>query len=97
MAIGYRADRDAAEAIVNRIAGTGGQAIAVQTDITNESDVARLFDSAEKALGGVECVVANAGIVAPPMPLAEMTVDRLRGVPRLPGEDSTGCVPLQSG
>lgn len=53
-------------------------AIPLQGDITNETDVLRMFDSFEKAYGTIDGVVINAGITAKAMPLAEMDVERLR-------------------
>ena len=55
----------------------GGKAIAVRGDVSVEADVLSVFDAAE-ALGQLEGVVVNAGIVAPSMPLADMGADRLR-------------------
>lgn len=78
VALSYRADRAAAETVVRGIAAAGGQALAMQADVTDEDDLARIFDEAEAGLGGLDCVVANAGIVAPSMPLIEMDVARLR-------------------
>lgn len=41
----------------------GGQAIAVQADVGDPAAVARLFDAAEAAFGGVDVLVNNAGIM----------------------------------
>lgn len=40
-----------------------GQAIAVQADVGDPAAVARLFDAAEAAFGGVDVLVNNAGIM----------------------------------
>ena len=37
-----------------------------------------MFDAAQDAFGGLDGVVINAGISAPPLPLAEMSTERLR-------------------
>ncbi len=39
-----------------------GRAVAVETDVTEDGDVARLFDETVAAFGGVDVVVSNAGI-----------------------------------
>lgn len=53
-------------------------AMALQGDITLEADVLRIFDTFEKAYGTIDGVVINAGITAKAMPLAQMSVERLR-------------------
>lgn len=44
------------------IAGTGGQALAVDLDVTDAGSVARAFDATEAALGNVTILVNNAGV-----------------------------------
>lgn len=80
VAVNYRADTQAAEAVVAGVEAVGGRAVALQGDVTEPEAVARVFDRAGAALGGLDAVVVNAGIVAPSMPLAEMTPERLRHV-----------------
>jgi 3-oxoacyl-[acyl-carrier protein] reductase len=46
----------------NNIRGTGGKAIAIQADISQPAEVRRLFSEAEKAMGRLDIVVANAGV-----------------------------------
>lgn len=58
------AGRDAdANEVVAQIAGAGGNAMAVQADIADETAVAALFDTAEEEFGGVDVVVNAAGIM----------------------------------
>jgi len=52
----------------------------VQGDVALESGALHLFDATEEAFGPLDGVVVNAGIVAPSMPLAEMTEERLRRI-----------------
>jgi len=66
--INYASRADEAEKLVLKIAGTGGRAIAVQGDVARASDMAGLFDAAEKAFGGVDVVVANAGVMNGSLP-----------------------------
>jgi NAD(P)-dependent dehydrogenase (short-subunit alcohol dehydrogenase family) len=63
----YVADADAAD----RVDG-----VAVRADVAVEADVVRLFDAAE-ALGPIAAVVVNAGIVAPPARVAELSFERV--------------------
>jgi len=60
--INYTRNEQPARAVVNRIVGNGGKAIAIQADISKAADVTRLFSEAEKAMGQLDIVVANAGI-----------------------------------
>lgn len=75
--INYRADRAAAEALVRRIVEGGGEALALQGDVALEADVLRLFEAMDR-FGPLHGLVVNAGIVAPPLPLLEMSGERLR-------------------
>src|ERR1700679_858589 len=52
-----------AEALVAKIESAGGRAAAAQADIADPAAVARLFDAAEAAFGGVDVVVNNAGVM----------------------------------
>ncbi len=53
---------DLTEAIASEIRDAGGEALAVPMDVTSEASVAEAFERAEKALGPVDTVVANAGV-----------------------------------
>lgn len=61
--INYAGRRQDADAIVERIAASGGDAVALQADITDPDAVQRLFDAAEARFGGVDVLVNNAGIM----------------------------------
>lgn len=80
VAITYRANAAAADAVVAAIADMGGEALAIQGDTASEADVARAFEQTVARFGGLEAVVVNAGVVAPPLPLAEMSLERLKTV-----------------
>jgi len=54
---------DANETVIE-IKELGGQAIAVQADITQEADVKRLFEAALMEFGRIDVVVNNVGILA---------------------------------
>lgn len=66
--INYASRADEAEKLVLKIAEAGGRAIAVQGDVAKAADMAGLFDAAEKAFGGVDVVVANAGVMNGSLP-----------------------------
>jgi NAD(P)-dependent dehydrogenase (short-subunit alcohol dehydrogenase family) len=78
IAVGYREDRAAAEAVVASVAAAGGRAVALAGDVAVEADVVEIFDGAEAALGTLDGVVVNAGVVGPSLQLADMGIERLR-------------------
>ncbi|TMJ01217.1 MAG: SDR family oxidoreductase [Alphaproteobacteria bacterium] len=61
--VNYRKARSDADAVVNDIKASGGEAIAVQGDVGNEDDVLRLFAETDRAFGPLTGLVNNAGIV----------------------------------
>ena len=65
-------NRDLAAAVVRDIEEEGGRAIWVQADVSDPPAVRHLFDENERAFGGVDVVVSNAGIMRL-APFSEMT------------------------
>jgi len=64
VAVNYVRDAGAAEQTVATIRGKGGQALAVQADVSRQADVTRLFEEVDRNLGTVTGLVNNAGIIA---------------------------------
>jgi len=60
--INYTRSAKQADEAVSSIIARGGNAIAIQGDVSKPAEVTRLFDEAEKALGSLDIVVANAGV-----------------------------------
>src|SRR5271168_2027764 len=60
--VNYATDKAGADKVVKKITDSGSKAIAVQADVSNQDNVARLFQEAKKAYGKVDIVVNNAGI-----------------------------------
>ena len=52
-----------AQAVVDQIRASGGQAIAIEADVSQATDVQRLGDQAIDAFGGIDILVNNAGII----------------------------------
>jgi NAD(P)-dependent dehydrogenase (short-subunit alcohol dehydrogenase family) len=75
--VNYLRQEKAAEEVVAAIEEKGGKAVAIQADVTSESEVARLFDSATAQLGPITALVNNAGIVEHQTRLDAMDAARL--------------------
>jgi 3-oxoacyl-[acyl-carrier protein] reductase len=60
--VNYSSDRQGAEKVVAKVKQAGGEAIAVQADVSKKQDVDRLFAEAKKAFGTVDVLVNNAGV-----------------------------------
>jgi 3-oxoacyl-[acyl-carrier protein] reductase len=60
--VNYASDRAGAEAVVAEIKTSGGKAVAVQANISNQSDVKKLIAESVKAFGKLDILVNNAGI-----------------------------------
>ena len=72
--INYARGHDEAQAIVQTIEQAGGQAIAIQADVSQASQVTDLFTTAIAHFGCVDVLVNNAGIMIT-KPLKDTTDD----------------------
>ncbi len=70
---------DRLEALVGKICADGGEAIAVELDVADQTAIAPAFDVAEAAFGTVTILVNNAGIDGSSPPL-DMTPEQWRKV-----------------
>jgi 3-oxoacyl-[acyl-carrier protein] reductase len=61
LVINYRSDEAAAREVVDQIVAQGGQAIAVQADVSDGKEAQALIDAAKEAFGQVDILVNNAG------------------------------------
>ena len=62
VAVGYSNSKELADEVVNSIQANGGNAIAVQIDVTDNDSVEKCFELIEKEFSSVEILVNNAGI-----------------------------------
>ena len=62
VAVGYSNSKEQAVEVVNSIQANGGNAIAVQIDVTDNDSVEKCFELVEKEFSSVEILVNNAGI-----------------------------------
>ena len=78
VAVNYRSDEAAAQALVAAIRSSGGRAAAIQADVASEFEVAQLFARTEAELGTPVALVNNAGItgrIAPFMDTSPATIE----------------------
>ncbi|MGV6875204.1 SDR family oxidoreductase [Pseudochelatococcus sp. B33] len=61
--INYAGSVGPAEQLAAEIEKASGRALPVQADVSDAAAVARMFDSAEAAFGGIDVLVNNAGIM----------------------------------
>lgn len=75
--INYRSNEDAANKLVTDIKKDGGEAIAIQADVSDEQAVIMLFKIIDEKLGALTHLVNNAGILLPQMKVTEMSAQRI--------------------
>jgi 3-oxoacyl-[acyl-carrier protein] reductase len=61
--INYSSDAGSAETLERKIKDNGGRALAAKADVSNPNAVRDMFDAAERAFGGVDVLINNAGIM----------------------------------
>jgi 3-oxoacyl-[acyl-carrier protein] reductase len=62
VAVHFHSAKESADKVVGRIIAAGGNALAVEADLSRHESVAPLFECVEKTYGPVDCLVNNAGI-----------------------------------
>ena len=62
------------DALAKELSDAGGQALALQTDVTQATDVQRLVDAAVGKFGRIDVLVNNAGLM-PSSPLERLKID----------------------
>lgn len=73
IAVNYRSRREQAEALVAELQAVGARAVAIAADVSEPSDVERLYARVEQELGVLGAVVNSAGIATPALRVADAT------------------------
>src|SRR4051812_1576940 len=63
--LAYGSNAERARELASDIANSGGRAIAIGADLADAGDTERLADTADRALGPIDILVANAGTGSP--------------------------------
>lgn len=79
MIVNYHQSENRAQEVVETIVARGGQALALQADISKLSEIRRLFQEAEDHFGPLDILINNAGIgfLRPTAEMTEEEFDRL--------------------
>lgn len=75
--VNYRRNETTAAALIERLVALGVRAVPIQADVSDESDVLRLFDTVDQALGRISALVNNAAILLPQMRVDHMSAKRI--------------------
>lgn len=78
--VNYKNNKEAADAVVERIRSEGGHAIAVAADVSLESGVRELFETVDDKLGKISALVNNAGILERQIRVEEIDAERLQRI-----------------
>lgn len=78
VAVNYSANALAADSVVRQIRESGGQAMAVQADVSQEAQVLAMFEKIDAWLGPLSALVNNAGVVDRSTRIDAITLERLQ-------------------
>lgn len=78
IAINYNSDRAGADAVADVAKAAGVLGVVVQADVADPDAITAMYAAVDAALGPVDALINNAGIVAPSVRVTDLTHDRLR-------------------
>lgn len=78
--VNYLLQEDAANEVIEIAHNSGVRAIAVQADVSDEAQVAQLFDAVDAQLGRPQVLINNAGILMQQARLVDMSAERISRV-----------------
>ncbi|MEA5427700.1 SDR family oxidoreductase [Arcicella lustrica] len=83
VAVNFMGNPKQADEVVDKIKEAGGTAIRFQADVSSVAEIIKLYNDVVTAFGGIDIVVANAGIAVMGIPIADVTeadFDRINAV-----------------
>lgn len=80
VAVNYKSNAVAANAVVSAVQSEGARAIGIEADVAQEADIERMFDTAARALGPVTHFVHSAGITGKNSRLDAASAETIRAV-----------------
>ena len=80
VAVNYAANSLAADEVVRQIRQAGGNAMTVQADVADESQVLKMFEKVDAKLGRLTALVNNAGVVDQTSRVDAMSMARFKRV-----------------
>lgn len=80
------------EATAELVRGSGSEALAVPTDVTDEAAVEAAIDATVERFGGLDCVVNNAGASGEVLPFDRLDLDAFDALQRVNVTGALACV-----
>ncbi len=78
--VNYKQNSATAEALVTQLQAQGCRALAIQADVSIESEVVAMFNYLDEHLGKITALVNNAGILQPQMKVIDMSAERINRI-----------------
>jgi NAD(P)-dependent dehydrogenase (short-subunit alcohol dehydrogenase family) len=78
--VNYRANRLAAEAVVQQICAIHAQAIAIQADVAVEAEILAMFATIDARFGRLDALVNSAGVVDVTCRVDQMSAERMQRI-----------------
>lgn len=80
VAVQYQSRADLAQALVSELTALGVKAAAVQADVADPAQAKEMVERAVQVLGGLNCLVCNAGIALPQQLVTDTTPEQWRAL-----------------
>src|SRR4051794_41331321 len=77
--VNYRSSAEQADEVVQAVAATGGEAVAIRADVTDADDVSAMVAETERRWGGIDVLVHNALIPFDVTTFADLSWEQLGG------------------
>lgn len=78
--VNYAGNEAAAAEVVHDVEAAGCQAVAIRANVAEEAEVVAMFETVEAALGPLDALVNNAGVLGPKSVLADMPAARMKHI-----------------